>query len=353
MKKKYLVVCVFILSAMTGLIVSCTNSNPTGPLATFKITSTPTITVTATPTPQISLNQTSWLVSSAPAFNYPNTGTALIAAATPASNRVRFYDDVVSPNIDFEVNTSAAIAGGGGHVYSMTAEASDVVNVLRFPYAHLSNQTWAGLRQVISATGTNFSSMRSFQTWIYNDGKDKWIMFDFGVINEDSNGNGVLDSDAVTNISHPNLNYGIPTFYMSGTPWAYGSGSGNYIQDVNGNYGFVGLYLNEVSQEGQSNGGYITENTDGTGVLNLTDAYFEYGIRANWTGWKQVKIPVNLTSFADLSSSTSTGVSYFYHAQGSPTASLIRTLRLWITGASATVIDGAFVTDFISFSPNS
>ncbi|HTA75708.1 MAG TPA: hypothetical protein VK791_00970, partial [bacterium] len=313
-----------------------------------------------------SLNQTSWLVSSRPDFNYPNPSVTLDGSGDATNNRARFYDDVTG--VDFQVNTSTAIPGGGGHVYAQTGQASDVVNVLQFPYSHLSNQSWAGLGQVISTAGTDFSTVQFFQTWLYNDGKDKWIMFDFGVINEDSNGNGVLDSDAVTNQANPNQAYGIPTFYMSGTPWHVAPGTTiqptktgfDYGVDPTGHWGFVGLSggpgsgVTEVSQEGQDNGVFITENMNGTGILNAgTDSYFEYGVRANWTGWQLVKIPVDLTVVTSgTPGTTASGISYFYSNPTTANPQVVRTLRLWATGAGPTSIDGTFLTDSISFTHN-
>jgi hypothetical protein len=302
-----------------------------------------------------SLNQTSWLVSSAPEPVQYLGGQQYIDAAPPANNnRIRFYDNVANPNVDFEVNTSTAIPGGGGHVYAQTGQASDVVNVLQFPYSNLNSGTWAGVRQVLSTAGEDFSTVQYFETWLYNDGNDKWVMFDFGVINESSNGDPSLDSDNPVNQANPNQAYGIPTFYMPGTPWYFGGPKSNYnyAQDTGGQTGFVGLN-GEVSQEGQNNGVFITQNMDGTGQLNTTDNYFEYGVRANWTGWQLVKIPVNLTSTTPYQATAPGGISYFYNAVGpSPNPLIIRTLRLWITGTNATTTHGTFVTDSIGFTHN-
>lgn len=325
-----------------------------------------------------SLNTSSWLVSSAPAYAPPylssQAGT-YDSGADSGNNRIRFYDDVSSTNVDFGINTSTAIPGGGGHVYAQTGQASDVVNVLQVPYARLTNATWAGLRQVLSTAGEDFSTVQYFQTWIYNDGKDKWIMFDFGVMNENSNNdpaNGVtvIDSDSPLNQAHPNLNYGIPTFYTTfdNDPFAYNvqHAGFNYLADNHGDIGFIGLqagYNNynvvndsspgqpETSQEGQYNGSFVTQNMDGTGILNTQDNYFEYGIRANWSGWQLVNIPVNLVS-PDYQSTTSNGISYFFHSQGTPNSIVIKSLRMWITGTSGTPIDGNFLIDSITFTHN-
>lgn len=310
-----------------------------------------------------SLSSTSWLVSSAP-LPVPALGNINYnAGPDPVSNnRVRFYDDQVLPNVDFAVNTSTAIPGGGGHVYATTGQATDIVNVLQFPYSHLTSERWAGLRQVISTNGTDFSSVQYFQSWIYNDGNDKWIMFDFGVIDEDSNGNGAFDADPSyfsqgTGLT-PNPNYGIPTFYMPNTPGGVGGVFPSNFTNDDANpphSGFIG-YPGEISQEGQLYAGagvsFVTENMDGTGNLNHTNAYYEYGVRANWTGWHLVKIPVNLAS-PDIQTATPDGTSYFFHTSaGGANPQIIRTLRLWATGVNSTPISGVFLTDSIGFAHN-
>jgi hypothetical protein len=341
-----------VLLAGSWMNQAC-NNGTNSPASPFAFTPTPTnIIPPATPGPLVSLNQTSWLVSSAPQPVAYLGSQQYIDADIPSNNRGRFYDDIDSPNLDFEVNTSTAVPWGGGHIYAQTGKASDAVNVLQFPYAYLSNATWTGLRQVLSASGMNFSNVQYFQAWLYNDGVDKWIMFDFGVINESTNGDPSLDSDNPANRNNPNQAYGIPTFYMAGTPWFYGGAKTNfnYAADASGQTGFIGLN-GEVSQEGQNNWDFITQNMDGTGILNTTDAYFEYGVRANWTGWQLVKIPVNLTSTSSYQATTTSGISYFYNAVGSPSPSLIRTLRVWVTGASATTTHGVFATDSIDFPP--
>ncbi len=235
----------------------------------------------------------------------------------------------------------------GGETYANTQQANDAVAVLQFPYTNLTNQKWAGLRSVISANGTDYSNVTFLQSWIYNDGNPKWVMVDFGVINEDSNGNGVLDFDpgmtAVPQVA-ANPNYGIPTFYFQGNPW---TGSDTTP--------FASLFGGETtSQEGVSVGNgtsYVTENMDGTGILNTSDAYYEYGFQVNWTGWKQVKVPVSYTS-ADNMTTTPDGTTYFFHTQGSANPTIIRSVRVWTTGESSTPISGDFYMQNISFSHN-
>ncbi|HEY5039640.1 MAG TPA: hypothetical protein VIJ93_11255, partial [bacterium] len=299
----------------------------------------------------VSMSQTSWLVSSVPQPVGFLGGNSYDAGPNASNNRIRFFNE--NNNLDFLTApaTQTSLPGYGGHVFANTNDAHDQVSVLQFPYSHLTNQRWGGLRQVISTTGADFTNVRYFQTWVYNDGGDKWMMFDFGVLNEDSNGNNVFDEDVtiqngttIPNQANPNPLYGIPTFYFPGNPY---SGTGGLSTTP-----FAPPTTNVPSQEGfYDNNVYITEDMNGNQLLDTTDSYFEYGIRANWSGWRLVKIPVNLAA-PDSSNSTPDGISYFFHSQGAPSPQIIRSVRLWITGTTASEQNGYFLAESINFSQN-
>ena len=57
------------------------------------------------------------------------------------------------------------------------------------PYQNLTNQQWAGLGWSFLLMGQIIQMSVSYNPWIIQDGNPKWIMVDFGVIDEDSNGN--------------------------------------------------------------------------------------------------------------------------------------------------------------------
>ncbi len=315
------------------------------------------------------MNPTNWLVSSPP-LAVPSflPGLSPNGSQTLTNNRVRFYNDSApATQMDFQqIGTQngtggldyTSVPGYGGHTWASSQNGKDVVSVLQFPYSHLSSQNWAGVRQVLTATGTDLSNTRYFQTWICNDGIDKWVMFDFGIINEDSNSNApILDHDP--NQGSPSLSnpgYGIPTFYALGTPWNNSSpGSGAQFDPATG--GFLG-YQGEVSQEGVSNNlssntTYITEDMNGNGVLDTANSYFEYGVRVNWPykTWKQVKIPINFTA-PDALSFTSDGISYFFHQVGAPNPQIVKAVRVWTTGTTPAEVAGGFWIENIGFSRN-
>jgi hypothetical protein len=314
-----------------------------------------------------SMNQTSWLVSAAPEPVAFLGNAEYDAGPDPANNRTRFYNPS-APNSTMEVfqtigtqNTGPAnftiVPAYGGHIYAQTQQANDAVQVLQFPYANLTNNLWAGLRQVISVNGTDFSNVTYVDTWVYNDGNPKWIMVDFGVMSEESNGvasatpgsNFFSDPNEYAQPQLPaNPNYGIPTYYFQGNPWSQG---GSYAAPVSG------LFQNEqTSQEGVSVGsgtGYVSEDLNGDNILegSSNDAYYEYGVQANWTGWHEVKIPVNFTA-PDGMSTTPDGLTYFFHTQGLASPTIIRTVRVWMTGTSPTPYSGDVYFENISFAHN-
>ncbi|HUO57649.1 MAG TPA: hypothetical protein VMV05_05680 [bacterium] len=322
-----------------------------------------------------STSSPSWLVSSAPEVPgtfLPAPANGYISSPDPNNNRVRFFNDAppggknammdfvtISTNTNSPVTNfngqsylNTDVPAFGGHVYANSGQhAQDAVQVLQFPYSHMSNQTWAGLRTVLSANGTDFTNVRYFQTWIYNlsSSQDNWVMFDFGNINEDSNGNQQLDMDqGVTTATNANPGYGIPTFYAPGTPWYPGPG-----------IGFTGLAGEYPSQEGVSlyQGSltnYVTEDINGDKILqggSSSDNYYEFGVRVNWTGWKQVKVPVDFTA-NDNQNTTTDGTQYFFHKQGIPSPQIVRALRLWMTGTSGTVTSGDFWVESVGFTQN-
>ncbi len=312
----------------------------------------------------LSTNQTSWLVSAPPEPVGFLGNVTYDGGADATNNRVRFYNSG-APNSVMEVfqtigtsNTTGGyttVPAYGGNVYAQTQQANDAVQVLQFPYSNLTNQRWAGLRTVISTNGADFSNVTYFDSWIYNDGNPKWIMVDFGVLNEDVNGQPSVGPGSPffsdpNEYAQPQLPanplYAIPTYYYQGNPWSAGGSSTAPITYL--------LPGEETSQEGVSVGSgtsYVNENMNGTNILNNTDAYYEYGIDANWTGWHEVKIPINLSGSASPGT-TPDGISYFFNTVGAPTPTIIRSARIWMTGSNSTPINGDVYFESVNFTQN-
>ena len=316
-----------------------------------------------------SMNQTSWLVSGAPEPVGFLGNISYDAGPDPANNRTRFYW-AQAPNSTQEVfqtigtqNTGSGnftnAPAYGGHIYAQTGQANDAVQVLQFPYTSLTNQVWAGLRQAISVNGTDFSNVTYLESWVYNDGQPKWIMVDFGVMREDANGESSAapgstyfsDPDEYFTPQQPaSVAYGLPTFYYQGNPWSAG---GSYSAAVSGPF-----QNEQTTQEGVSVGtgtSYVSEDLNGDNILesgSSADAYYEYGVQANWTGWHQVKIPVNFTAPGGMTT-TPDGITYFFNTVGLPSPTIIRTVRVWMTGTSPQPTNGGDVYfENISFAHN-
>ncbi len=314
----------------------------------------------------LSTNQTSWLVSAPPEPVGFLGNVTYDGGADPTNNRCRFYN-ANAPNSNMVVFQTIGTSNGanglsytnvpayGGNVYAETQQANDAVQVLQFPYSNLTSQRWAGLRTVISTNGADFSNVTYFDSWVYNDGNPKWIMVDFGVLDEDVNGQPTA-AQGSTFFSDPNEFaqpqlpadplYAIPTFYYQGNPWSAGGSSTASVTYL--------LPGEETSQEGVSVGSgtsYVTENMNGTNIINDQDSYFEYGIDANWTGWHEVKIPVNLSASTGPGT-TPDGISYFFNTVGAPSPTIIRSARVWMTGASPSPISGDVYFQSIDFTQN-
>ena len=139
-----------------------------------------------------------------------------------------------------------------------------------------------------------------------------------------------------------NPEYGIPTYYFPGNPWTGSS----LIPFPNSPGQLFGGENTISSQEGVSVGtgtNYVTENMDGTGILNPNNNYYEYGFQVNWTGWKQVKVPVNYNPSTPSGKCHYSGWDQLFLQYGGRTnPTIVRTVRVWTTGASSTPISGDF-----------
>ncbi len=264
-----------------------------------------------------SIDPNPWIVSSAP-LPVPFLNEVNYYAGPGASNnRIRFRNgpEIFGENLPNQ---------NGGELYSITGNPSDAVPTLQFPYADLTNQRWGGLRQVLSPTGMDISSSKYLEAWVYNDGVNKWIMFDFGIISEDSTGTGNFYYPATPQV--PYQNTGIPTYYFT-----------NPNTPTTGPADETG-----ATQEGRNDGIYDTEDINGNNELDTTNSYFEFGIEASWKGWQLIKIPINFSSPAETAT-TSTGINYFFYPVNSPSPQNVQAVRIWVTGTSSTPASGMFL----------
>ncbi len=304
------------------------------------------------------MSENQWTSSSAPlANNDISPALVPVVAQGPGNNRIRFRNNT---------DTFVMFNNTDGHL-SDQAAVTNTVPVLQIPYANLRNDRWGGVWQSLSKTGIDASGVKYLQSWIKNDGVDKWVVLDFGTMSEDVNGiippgyssavnrNIVLGYDNVNDQSNPtqfigddedgdrssrNYDFGLQEFYF------------NY---PNGVLAFpVQPFTDEAdTQEGARNGRLDTKDMNGDNQVNNTNSYYSFGVRANWSGWRLVKIPVNF-ALSDGSYTTTDGLSYVFHGVGTAglVAPIIRTVRVWMTGVSGSEVSGDIDLETLQLTKN-
>jgi hypothetical protein len=303
-----------------------------------------------------SINPANWIASSAPVpIPFLNGGTAYLAGPVAANNRVRFR------NGGDLFRQETAENGEGGHLFQTTKNVNDKVPTMSLPYSALTSQRWAGVRTVISKDGVDATGIKYLETWIKGDGKEKWVVIDFGTISEDSTDSGMAmlkpghdpnatsincdtwDLKSIDEEGDPanpgTCDNGIKTYYMPRLPFGDGTTSAFPIPD--GIQWRGGEKVEDSpSQEGAGNNLFDTKDINGNGYIDTTNLYLSYGIRMtkDWTGWRLVKIPID-TSLSEGFHEAKTDenvITYFFHNQGGfgtgSASPIIRTMRLWMTG---------------------
>ncbi|MEA1964778.1 MAG: carbohydrate binding domain-containing protein [Candidatus Aerophobetes bacterium] len=162
--------------------------------------------------------------------------------------------------------------------------------VLLLDYDFPSSQYWDSVVYSVSSTGVDLSQRDYLELWVKGDGGGETLHLDLGVVNEDADGDGKLDTEDRN-----------------------GDGKLNPGEDTGIEIG--GRHI------GEGNGRLDTEDLDGDGRLNsaLNIKYTSYSrvIYSDWTGWRKLDIPLN------------EGVSPFPWDEVS---SLVKHLRVWIEG---------------------
>jgi hypothetical protein len=313
---------------------------------------------------QASSNSAYWISSSAPVpIPFLNGGVSYIAGAVASNNRVRFRNgnDTYRENVSDE---------NGGHLYAITGNVNDRVQTMELPYSALTSTTWAGVRSIISKDGVDGTGIQFLQSWVYGDGIDKWLVFDFGTISEDSADEGMMllrpghnpnliSIDCAASWQYRSMDEegysvnpgcgdtGLLTYYMPGLYLAAGVYSNAIPQ------GITGLLGETPSQEGENNNEFDTKDINGNGYIDTTNQYLSYGVKAGWSGWRLVKIPINSSATEGLFTTTD-GLTCFFHNQGGfgtgSNSSVIHATRLWMTGSTATPVAGNILVESIQLS---
>ncbi len=191
-----------------------------------------------------------------------------------------------------------------------------------------SSGLWGGIRYPVSQSGADYTNYRYIEVWMLAD----WTQavsfnMDLGVISEDSNGNGALDTE---DLNHTGV---LDNGEDIGIPVRYGSG---------------------IMNEGASNNILDTEDMDANGSLDTNESYYYYNFDLNnananqWvantvtnsTGtWKLLKIPIGFDDPA-------TG------KVNSPSRTLIKHVRLWLKNKSGAGPAGNVVFESMQLTGN-
>ena len=161
------------------------------------------------------------------------------------------------------------------------------VLVLNFDFSPSGN--WESLVYPVSEVGRDYSERCYLELWIKGDGQGQRLYLDLGIVSEDADGDGRLDTEDKN-----------------------GDGKLNPGEDTGIDLG------GEII--GSGNGKLDTEDLDGDGNLSTPENYSEYGdlvepdLKVSWVGWKKVTVPLATTSNWEAVNQ------------------IVKHLRLWIQG---------------------
>ncbi|MFQ6067351.1 MAG: hypothetical protein ACE5K3_08750, partial [bacterium] len=147
----------------------------------------------------------------------------------------------------------------------------DKIKVLVLNFDFSTPESWESLVYPISRVGRDYSERCFLELWIKGDGQGGRLYFDLGVVSEDADGDGRLDTEDKN-----------------------GDGKLNPGEDSGIDLG--GELI------GSGNGKLDTEDLDGDGNLGTIESFSEYGdtiesdLKITWEGWRKVTIPLAASS---------------------------------------------------------
>ncbi len=197
-----------------------------------------------------------------------------------------------------------------GHLYAITSEPKDRVQTMEIPDSRLTNQTWAGMRNIISSTGSDATGVKFLESWVYNDGVDKWLVCDdFGTISEDTN-------DAGPHTVMPGHDPRSTSVICGNDPGdvIYDSGRDQECDSANPGHNDLGIRTRTRPcrgagrkrsrvfpaktpvRRGKTTTSLTPKTSTGTTTFPPRRFICPTGARTNWSGWRLVKIPIDLTA---------------------------------------------------------
>ena len=195
--------------------------------------------------------------------------------------------------------------------------------MLKLSYNNLTQDKWDAFRYILSATGENMRLYNYLEMWIYveTDNPIK-VDIDFGIISEDSDGDGQLDTEDYEQ-------------------------NGIFKTDKD-----KGINGDNNKYWGAENGYLDTEDMNSNGILDTTDSYYELSADKNTelyftkTGWYNIKIPLK-----DTANFTA------YNVESNPLSNnfmaLIKHIRIVVRGASSSPSNGHVKIESVEFTGNS
>lgn len=212
-----------------------------------------------------------------------------------------------------------------------TGQGRDTVTLARtldLDYRGLQTPAdWDGLRYVLSPSGIDMTNYQYLELWVQGGDNLVDLAVDLGVLNEDTNGNGKLDTEDANGdgVLNAGEDTGIPPTPGRDPNPAYWGGPGTLARP--GWPGPGGTVLN-------------TEDMNGNGILETADHYFEYSFTVNWgNSWKHIKIPLNFdqpnNTVIPTTLSDGSGLDVnFYRTEGA-NKTVVKQIRVWLKNAGA------------------
>lgn len=220
-------------------------------------------------------------------------------------------------------------------------DSNDKKHQLKLTYNQLDQSKWDGFVYSIDASGRNLHEYSFLEVVAYSSvtttGRVN-LNIDLGLVNEDSNGNGVLNfeiaPDDDTGITQKITGYDVNRQPVFGDdPTAGARGEGSYPNTAHPEYWGEGLNNNIIQ----------SEDLDNDFEYDTVDSHYEYTIDLK-PGWQVYKIPLANTSTAVGTVITDPQDPGFF--------SFIKHARIWLTGASASAESGFIRFESIQITGN-
>lgn len=224
----------------------------------------------------------------------------------------------------------------------------DYKKMMRLDYDGLAAGQWDAFRNIISASGENLNLFNYLEMWVYVDTDSPVKLFlDVGIISEDSNGNNRFEYNSETGVRRDSEDV-----------------EQNGRKTPENDIGISsGIYPSNPAYWGAGNDWLDTEDMNSNGVLDTTEKFYRftydaapgyiYGNHAQFRlegkGWRNIKIPLREPSDAPGTTAGEKDTD----PKNTLYMSMIRHLRVGLTGGGSTPAKGHVIIESIEFKGNS